>query len=191
MLIAVTGGIGSGKSEVSQILKSRGATVLDADKINAELLTRSEYIEKIRKLFPTAVINGKVDKKKLGEIVFHDESARKQLNALAHPLILKEIDRRAKSCGGLIVVEIPLLTEVNDESAFDRIIAVTAPVSVRVARITERDGVSDEYARAVIRSQASDEAYCRIATDVIQNFGSVSDLEAKLDTLIDSWTKDK
>lgn len=191
MLIAVTGGIGSGKSEVTQLLKSRGATVLDADKINAELLTRSDYVEKISKLFPTAVINGKVVKKKLGEIVFHDESARKQLNALAHPLILKEIDRRAKSCSGLTVVEIPLLTEVNDERTFDRIIAVTAPVSLRVARITERDSVSDEYARAVIRSQASDETYCRIATDVIQNFGSVSDLEAKLDTLINLWTKDK
>lgn len=191
MLIAVTGGIGSGKSEVTQILKSRGATVLDADKINAELLTRSDYIEKLKKLFPTAVINGKVDKKKLGEIVFHDETERKKLNALAHPLILKEIDSRAKACSGLTVVEIPLLTEAGDKSLFDRIIAVTAPIAMRMERIAQRDNVSNEYARAVIRSQASDEEYCSIATDVINNCGSVSELETKLDLLIKSWMRDK
>ena len=91
MKIAVVGGIGSGKSEVMKKVASMGAATLSADEINASLLTSPDYIASLQSLFPTAVKDGVVDKHALAEIVFADETSRKALNALAHPLILKKI----------------------------------------------------------------------------------------------------
>ena len=90
MLIAITGGVGSGKSAVMEILKSFGANVLSADEVNDEIIKDPEYIEKISKLFDGVVKDGRIDRVALGKKVFYDEKAMKKLNDLAHPLIIAE-----------------------------------------------------------------------------------------------------
>ncbi|MDR1905450.1 MAG: dephospho-CoA kinase, partial [Clostridiales bacterium] len=100
MLVAITGGIGVGKSEVLKILAELSTNILSADKINAELLKTPEYIKEIAEIFPEAVSGGAVDKEILSSIIFSDEKKRKVLNGLAHPAIMRSIFERAKNMKG-------------------------------------------------------------------------------------------
>ena len=116
MIVALCGGIGSGKSAVAEILRGLGAYTLSADAINAELLKSPAYLVRLRKLFPEAFVSGdEPDRKKIREIIFSDEERRKKLNGLAHGEIMAEIARRAEG-KELVFVEIPLLAEAGAKS---------------------------------------------------------------------------
>lgn len=128
--VAVTGIFGSGKSAVSEIFRGEGIPVISCDDIVHRLLDRKEFAGRIEKAFGGDVIrNGRVDRKKLGKIVFSDKAGRLRLEKLIHPEVFREIDKTIldyKGKSGIIIVEIPLLFETKSENLFKRIIVVTA-----------------------------------------------------------------
>ncbi|MEG1613176.1 MAG: dephospho-CoA kinase [Clostridia bacterium] len=172
MRIAVTGGIGVGKSEVMKIISSLGYKVASADEINARLLLRADYIEKIQTAFPSAVVDGKINKDILRKIIFNDYDKRQLLNSIAHPIIFSEIKR----AGLDLFVEVPLLFESGMQTMFDKIIVITAPYDIRVSRLFDRSGIDKILAHKMIMSQLSDGEREKYADYIIENKASYDEL---------------
>ena len=184
MKIAVVGGIGSGKSEVMKAVKSLNvAACMDADEINAELLAQKNYVESLKELFPSVVKGGAVDKKALADIVFHDEYARKALNELAHPFIVKSIKQDFRNP---LVVEVPLLLETELKNYFNTIVFVSSPLDKRIERLVENRGMSKDDAVARISAQVDEDAYKSVANFVIKNDGTIEELHAQTRDLFDA-----
>lgn len=180
MKVAVTGGIGAGKSEFMRAVKELGIRTYSADEINAELLRDKRYIEKLSEAFPLAVKDGKVDKSVLREEVFSDEKKRKTLNALAHP----EIRRKIEEITGDAVVEVPLLFESGMTDLFDRVIVVTAGEDVRINRIVSTRNISKYLAKNIIKNQTTDDERLKRADYVAINDGTRKDLYEQAKNII-------
>lgn len=180
MKVAVTGGIGAGKSEFMRAVKELGIRTYSADEINAELLCDKGYIEKLSAAFPLAVKDGKVDKAALREEVFSNEKKRKTLNALAHP----EIRRKIEEITGDAVVEVPLLFESGMTDLFDRVIVVTACEDVRINRIVSTRNISKDLAKNIIKNQATDDERIKLADYVAINDGNRKDLYEQAKNII-------
>lgn len=180
MKVAVTGGIGAGKSEFMRAVKELGIRMYSADEINAELLRDKGYIEKLSAAFPFAVKDGKVDKSVLREEVFSDEKKRKTLNALAHP----EIRRKIEEITGDAVVEVPLLFESGMTDLFDRVIVVTAGEDARINRIVSTRNISKDLAKNIIKNQTTDDERIKRADYVAINDGTRKDLYEQAKNII-------
>lgn len=180
MKVAVTGGIGAGKSEFMRAVKELGIRTYSADEINAELLRDKGYIEKLSASFPFAVKDGKVDKSVLREEVFSDEKKRKTLNALAHP----EIRRKIEEITGDAVIEVPLLFESGMTDLFDRVIVVTAGEDVRINRIVSTRNISKDLAKNIIKNQTTDDERLKRADYVAINDGTRKDLYEQAKNII-------
>ena len=180
MKVAVTGGIGAGKSEFMRAVKELGIRTYSADEINAELLRDKRYIEKLSEAFPLAVKDGKVDKSVLREEVFSDEKKRKTLNALAHP----EIRRKIEEITGDAVIEVPLLFESGMTDLFDRVIVVTAGEDVRINRIVSTRNISKDLAKNIIKNQTTDDERIKRADYVAINDGTRKDLYEQAKNII-------
>lgn len=180
MKVAVTGGIGAGKSEFMRAVKELGISTYSADEINAELLRDKRYIEKLSEAFPLAVKDGKVDKSVLREEVFSDEKKRKTLNALAHP----EIRRQIEEITGDAVIEVPLLFESGMTDLFDRVIVVTAGEDVRINRIVSTRNISKDLAKNIIKNQTTDDERLKRADYVAINDGTRKDLYEQAKNII-------
>lgn len=180
MKVAVTGGIGAGKSEFMRAVKELGIRTYSADEINAELLCDKGYIEKLSEAFPLAVKDGKVDKVALREEVFSDEKKRKTLNALAHP----EIRRKIEEITGDAVVEVPLLFESGMTDLFDRVIVVTAGEDARINRVVSTRNISKDLAKNIIKNQATDDERIKRADYVAINDGTRKDLYEQAKNII-------
>lgn len=180
MKVAVTGGIGAGKSEFMRAVKELGIRTYSADEINAELLRDKRYIEKLSEAFPLAVKDGKVDKSVLREEVFSDEKKRKTLNALAHP----EIRRKIEEITGDAVIEVPLLFESGMTDLFDRVIVVTAGEDARINRIVSTRNISKDLAKNIIKNQATDDERIKLADYVAINDGTRKDLYEQAKNII-------
>jgi dephospho-coA kinase len=180
MKVAVTGGIGAGKSEFMRAVKELGIRTYSADEINAELLRDKRYIEKLSEAFPLAVKDGKVDKSVLREEVFSDEKKRKTLNALAHP----EIRRKIEEITGDAVIEVPLLFESGMTDLFDRVIVVTAGEDVRINRIVSTRNISKDLAKNIIKNQTTDDERLKRADYVAINDGTRKDLYEQAKNII-------
>lgn len=186
MLIAVTGGVGSGKTAVMEILKSFGANILSADDINRDIMQREEYIKKIDKLFKGVVKDGVIDRVALGKQVFYDTKALQKLNDLAHPAIAEEITKRVKKMDGAVFIEVPLLVESNMQDMFDKIWLVKAGKELRLKRILIRDSMTEEYAKRIMASQVADKIRMEYATDIIENNGDDNTLYNRVEELYKS-----
>lgn len=180
MKVAVTGGIGAGKSEFMRAVKELGIRTYSADEINAELLCDKGYIEKLSETFPLAVKDGKVDKAALREEVFSDEKKRKTLNALAHP----EIRRKIEEITGDAVIEVPLLFESGMTDLFDRVIVVTAGEDARINRVVSTRNISKDLAKNIIKNQATDDERIKRADYVAINDGTRKDLYEQAKNII-------
>lgn len=180
MKVAVTGGIGAGKSEFMRAVKELGIRTYSADEINAELLRDKRYIEKLSEAFPLAVKDGKVDKSVLREEVFSDEKKRKTLNTLAHP----EIRRKIEEITGDAVIEVPLLFESGMTDLFDRVIVVTAGEDVRINRIVSTRNISKDLAKNIIKNQATDDERIKLADYVAINDGTRKNLYEQAKNII-------
>lgn len=180
MKVAVTGGIGAGKSEFMRAVKELGIRTYSADEINAELLRDKRYIEKLSEAFPLAVKDGKVDKSVLREEVFSDEKKRKTLNALAHP----EIRRQIEEITGDAVVEVPLLFESGMTDLFDRVIVVTAGEDARINRVVSTRNISKDLAKNIIKNQATDDERIKLADYIAINDGTRKDLYEQAKNII-------
>lgn len=195
--VGLTGGIGSGKSTVAQLLQEHGAVVIDADAISRELTAKgSPVLDQIRDAFGTHVLTdtGELDRAALAKIVFDDETARERLNSIVHPAVRQESARlvdeaaRAETFSGVVVQDIPLLVETGQADSFDGVIVVEAPESVRIDRLVTARGMKEDDARSRIRSQATDDQRRAIATWVIDNSGDRETTTAQVATLWDELT---
>ncbi|MBQ8685147.1 MAG: dephospho-CoA kinase [Clostridia bacterium] len=152
--IAITGGIGSGKSTVSKWISEAGYPVFSCDAIYAETVNEPAYIETLSKVFPTAVVDGKIDKKRLASIVFSDKEARDRLHAIAHPLVMQRLDEQMSDCqANSVFAEVPLLYEGGFEKRFDEIIVVIRERSARLQTVCERDTLDIREATARMSAQ--------------------------------------
>ncbi len=187
-LFGLTGGIASGKSAVARRLRARGVPVLDADLLAREVVEKgSDGLEAVVVAFGPDVLTpeGTLDRAKLAAVVFSDPAKRKQLEAITHPRISALTMRRAAELAEkgepLACYEAALLVENGIADAFRPLVVVAAPESVQVARAAVRDGADAEAVRARIRAQMPLAAKVAAADFVIQNDGSLADLEARTD----------
>lgn len=158
--VAITGGIGSGKSSVLEIVKALGYATFSCDAIYNEIIKTSPYIHKISKIFPNVVVNGVIDRKKLAEIIFIDKNAREKLNNVSHPLIMREMYAcMNKASTPLVFAEVPLLFEGGYEDDFDAIIIVKRNEDERINAVVKRDALTKEQVQQRIQSQVNIDKY--------------------------------
>jgi dephospho-CoA kinase len=187
LIVGLTGGVASGKSVVSQILKEEGAYIIDADQIARELVQpRTPTWKELIKVFGKEIlqIDGSIHRKKLADKVFSDPEQRDHLNRILHPRIKKEMGRRVKAIGekdpeAIVVIDAPLLIETGDHREMDRVIVVLSTEEQQVERLKERRGMDQEEARRIIASQIATEEKLRVAHFVIRNEGSVEETERR------------
>ncbi len=190
MIIGLTGGLGCGKSEVAKILKKRGLMVISADEVAHHLLEEDFVKSRIREIFGEVVFtpNGKVDRKKLAGIVFSDEERLRKLNSILHPLIRRVINAeiaKARERGENLVVEIPLLLESKGAYDVDVIVVVSTPLNKVIKRLKEKRGWSEEEIKRRLSKQMPLKQKERLADHVIRNDGTLADLEAKVNALLE------
>ncbi|MBC6462751.1 dephospho-CoA kinase [Actinomadura sp. HBU206391] len=186
--VGLTGGIGSGKSEVSKRLVALGAELIDADLIAREVVRPgTPGLAAIVAEFGEGVLlpDGTLDRPGLGSIVFADEERRAALNAITHPLIGRRSQEllEAAAPDAVVVYDMPLLVENGLAGMHDVVVVVDVPVEVQVERLTARRGMTEGDARARIAAQASREQRRAVATHVIDNSGSLEDLHKQVDAL--------
>ena len=141
--VAITGGIGSGKSLALQYISAMGYPVFSCDEIYKEVIQSKQYIKQIASIFPNVITEGKVDRKKLAGLVFNDDMKRAQLNNIAHPLIMQTLNSEMDKCGSnLVFAEVPLLFEGGYDELFDKIIYIYRDKQARISNVMLRDGVS-------------------------------------------------
>lgn len=172
-VIGLTGGIASGKSTVLKWFEDKNVFVIDADKVNHDLLNNnSKVINKIAEVFGQRVINnGKIDKERLGELVFSDNVQRQLLENILHPLIYKQIKNTIEMnlSEPLIVLDIPLLFETNFDNLCDITIVVYATKEIQIHRLMKRNQMSKIDAIKRIDSQMSMDEKAKLATYIIDN----------------------
>jgi dephospho-CoA kinase len=193
ILIGLTGGIGSGKSEVARLLTARGAEVIDADLIVRELQQPgAEVYEKMVELFGPEVVGADraLDRAAIAKKVFTDESLLKTLNQLIHPIVRRVMNERVenfRSTDKVVVLDIPLLVE-NPREGLDGVLVVDLDSELAVRRLLEQRNMNADDARARIAKQATREQRLALANHVIDNSGDRDELSRKVD-LAWSWIK--
>jgi dephospho-CoA kinase len=186
--VGLTGGIGTGKSEVSARLAEQGAVVIDADAIAREVVEPgTEGLAEVVKAFGPELLlpDGRLDRPRLGEIVFADPELLGKLNAIVHPRVgarMAELEREAGS-GSIVVLDVPLIAESGRTDAYDLVVVVDAPPRVQVDRLVRRRGMTREQAKARMAAQASREQRLAIADIVIDNSSSLAELDRQVGDL--------
>lgn len=184
---ALTGGIASGKSLVADMLGQRGVTIIDSDVLAREVVEPGTAgLERIRQRFGDEVLrpDGSLDRPALGAIVFADDDARADLNAIVHPLVRRRAVELEDAAQAPVVQVIPLLVEANLVDGFSRVIVVDVPVELQLERLMSRDGYTEAEARARIDAQASRDERLAVATHVIDNAGGVDETLAQVEELV-------
>ena len=193
VVIGLTGGIGTGKSTVSQILKEKKFPVIDLDIISHEVIKFPKVVEKIVENFGKEVLeynntgNWIVSREKLGRVIFGNREKRLILNSIMHPEILHIMREKILECkkeNKIIFVEIQLLFEVQWEKEFDYILLVSAEKETQIKRILSRDKRSKEEALSIINSQMPLDEKKKRSDYVIENDGNIQDLEKKVDDFL-------
>lgn len=188
LTIGLTGGIGSGKSEVARMFNQLGVPVIDADVIARQLVQPgTEALSEVISVFGEAILtaDGRLDRARLGEIVFADSRKKNQLEAIIHPRVREQINRYKNEYKDrpYILVVIPLLLETEQQDIVDRLLVVNAEEAVRIQRVQARDGRDQQQIHAIIQSQADDAARRAAADDSIDNNGSIDDLQKSVQQL--------
>jgi dephospho-CoA kinase len=188
--VGLTGGIGSGKSEVARRLVAHGAVLIDADVAAREVVVPgSRGLSQIVAAFGKDVLSpdGSLDRPRLGEIVFGDPELRAKLNGIVHPLVrewMGAAERTAVQAAGppgpIVVHDVPLLAESRGKGGFDLVIVVDVPPGLQVDRLVSQRGMTPDQARARMNAQASREQRLEIADIVIDNSGSLDDLDHRV-----------
>ena len=190
--IGLTGGIGSGKTAVSEQFQRLGINIIDTDIISRELVNHNQLVlQKIVKIFSDKVLDGKgaIDRKKLAQIVFNNKKQKQQLENILHPAIRNEVNRQIQrfSCHNTppeyLIVVIPLLLETGFTDLIDRILVVMAEENVRVERIKQRDNRTLGEIQAIISSQVNDDKRISAADDIIENNNNFKQLESQVKQL--------
>jgi dephospho-CoA kinase len=187
LIVGLTGGVASGKTTVSRVLKEEGAYIIDADQIARELVRpHTPAWKELIRAFGTAILreDGFIHRKKLADKVFVSLRQRKLLNQILHPRIRKEMERRAeaiwqKDPEAIVVVDAPLLVELGEHRQMDKVIVVTSTQTQQIERLKKRDGISPEEALRIFSSQMPVKDKVRWADFVIRNDGSFKETKKK------------
>jgi dephospho-CoA kinase len=190
MRVALTGGIASGKSTVSALLRELGAVVIDADQLAREVVAPGTTgLAEVVEAFGPEVLteDGSMDRPAVGRIVFADEAKRRRLEQIIHPRVFEESVRLEQSApeGALVVHDIPLLAESRGADGFDAVIVVDTPHETQVERMLRDRGMTREEAESRIAAQASREDRLAVATHVVENDGTREELEARVRQVYD------
>lgn len=189
LVVALTGGIGAGKSTVAQNFAELGALVIDADQLARMAIERGSdgFAEVLLRFGDEIILNGDIDRKKLAEIVFSDEAARKDLEKIIHPRVQATFAEVVEDLENddILVYEIPLLVETDAAEKFDYIITVEADIELRKARLLKR-GLYISQIEKRMAAQASQESREAIADSVIYNDGDEDSLLRKVENLWES-----
>ena len=184
--VALTGGIGSGKSAVAEFLQECGAVIIDSDQLARDVIERgTEGFEAILTAFgDTVLTDGEIDRSTLADIVFQDENQRKKLEAIIHPLVREAAESLMKKLpsDSVVINQIPLLVETNGAKRFDYIITVSASEDLRRQRLLQK-GLKDYEITKRMQAQVNDAAREEIADSIIKNEGSLEDLERIVENL--------
>ena len=185
-VVALTGGIGSGKSLVANYFFSLGAEVIDADQLARQAIERgSEGFDEVLTAFGDGILkDGDIDRRALGEFIFSEPDKRKLLEGIIHPIVQQALADARKSLvdDQILIYEIPLLVETNAASKFDLVITVEAPLDTRIDRLKKRGLLQYEIEKR-IANQVTPEARKAVANIVIENNGSEEELLRKVETI--------
>jgi len=187
--VGLTGGIASGKSTVSQILRELGAVVIDGDALAREVVAKgTPGLAQVVAEFGEGMLgpDGELDRPRMGELVFSDEGARRRLERIVHPLVFERIVALEENAadGAVVVHDIPLLAESGRAGTFDAVIVVDVLPEQQVERAVAR-GMAQSDVRSRMASQASRDERLAIATHIVENTGTVEELRARVTELYD------
>ena len=186
--VGLTGGIGAGKSEVSSLLAAQGAVLIDADAIAREVVAPgTPGLAAVTEAFGPGVLqpDGSLNRAGLGEIVFADPAKLDTLNRIVHPLVgerMAEVERAA-GADAIVVHDVPLLAENDLANGYDLVIVVDAPAYMQLDRLTRQRGMSADQAQARMAAQASREKRLAVADLVVDNSGSLAELDRQVGDL--------
>ncbi len=191
LTVGLTGGIGAGKSEVTRMLADLGAIVVDADHLAREALAPgSAGLAQVVDSFGAGVLadDGQLDRARLADLVFQDDGARRRLEEIVHPIVASRAGDllAAAPPGSVVVHDVPLLVEKDLAGGYDLVVVVEAPEELRLRRVVASRGLSPDAVRARMAAQASPESRLAVADVVIDNSGSLEDLQAQVGEL---WTE--
>ena len=197
LLVAVTGGIASGKSAVSKMLEKVGAPVIDYDVVAREIVEPGKPAWKdIVACFGEDVLkeNRRIDRKKLSDIVFRDTEKRKKLEGFTHPRIIEEAERQAdeiarKNPKAIIQVAVPLLIEINIQHKFHKVLLVYVPRETQIERLLKRDAITREAAESILRAQMPIEEKLKYADFVIHNEGTLDETARQVEQVWEELKK--
>jgi dephospho-CoA kinase len=185
-VVGLTGGIGSGKSEVARVLGTHGIPVLDADHIaRVQMSPGSPVQDAVLAEFGKALLrpDGTIDRSSLALMVFQDPERRRRLEALTHAAVLADVERRlaalAQAGCPVVVIEAALLLETGLDAALDGIVAVIAPEEVRILRVVSRDNTSEDSVRARMAAQVGDDVRKARCQRMIRNDGDIESLRSE------------
>lgn len=185
MIIGITGSIGTGKSTITKYLFNKGYPVLDADKLAREELENKEVIKEIVAYFGESVLNnGKIDRQRLGEVIFRNKTDREALNRIIHPRVIARIEKEAKQAEGLLFVDVPLLFEAKLEYLFAKIIVVYTSKETQLKRLMARDRINEEYAQAKIAAQMDIEEKKIRADYLVDNEGELENTYKQIENIL-------
>jgi dephospho-CoA kinase len=190
MLIALTGGIGSGKSTIAKRWVELGATEIDADQLAREVVEPgTEGLRQVVGHFGPDILdsNGSLDRQALAKKAFSSPESRKLLESILHPLIQNLALERTRQLSGVIVYTIPLFVETQSPLKFDKVVAVSCPETVRIRRLIENRGMQEIEARARVAAQATDQEREAIADIVINSDCSLEELIARSEEVFEGF----
>jgi dephospho-CoA kinase len=198
LLVAVTGGIASGKSVVSKMLEDLGAPIIDYDVIAREIVEPGKPAWKdIVACFGERVLrqDRSIDRKNLSDIVFRDPEKRKQLESFTHPRIIEEGARQSdeiarKDPDAIIQVAVPLLIEINLQDRFHKVLLVYVPRETQIERLMKRDGIAREAAESILKAQLPIDEKLRHADFVIHNEGTLEETRRQVEQVWEELKKE-
>ncbi|MDT8409792.1 MAG: dephospho-CoA kinase [Wenzhouxiangellaceae bacterium] len=187
LIVALTGGIASGKTAVSDAFAELGVPVVDTDRLARQAVeVGSEGLGEVRAAFGERIVNeaGELDRRALRDLIFNDPQARRRLESILHPRIVEQARRRLDDIDtDYAILVVPLLAETGLFSDADRVLVVDVPEKVQIQRLLERDGVNRGQAESSLRAQANRKTRMALADEVIENTGTLEDLRLKVEQL--------
>jgi len=193
LIVGLTGGIGSGKTLVSDYFKSLGIVIVDADVVSRQVVEPgTEALKKIAEKFDSDILNadGTLNRRVLRDIIFNNPDEKQWLENLLHPLIGLETARQLQTSQSPYTIFVsPLLIEIGQYKMTNRILVVDAPENLQVSRTVERDNTQAENVQSIMNTQASREKRLEMADDVILNNSDINSLHKKLDDLHQHYLK--
>jgi len=197
IIAGLTGGIATGKSTVSSILREAGAIIIDADAIARDAVKKDlPAWHEIVRIFGKEILlpDGEIDRVRLGDIIFKDASKKEILNKIVHPHVIQRVAEMIEeigkeSPGSIVILDVPLLIEAGMDKGLEDVILVYTPEWIQIERLIERDGISDEDALLRVRSQMPIEKKREFSTIIIDNSGTIEATKKRALEVFDSLKK--